>query len=127
MLYWVLNFSAPMSPARLGTIAFVLGGVGAFAFIPWCAMYSEFLEDLSPALQATGWSFFQFMYRLFIAISGPIIVAVAHRYGWGTWMWEPVVGTALFIVSLLMIPGHWRPVTAVTPAAQPAPQPAGGR
>lgn len=120
MWYWVTNFEPPMSTAKLSWIAFVLGGVGAFAFIPWCALYSEYLEDLSPTLQATGWSFFQFVYRIFIAASGPIILAVAHRYGWGTWMWEPLVGTGLFVVSLLIIPGYWRPAVITVPTAQPA-------
>jgi hypothetical protein len=41
----------------------LLGGLVASAFIPWCALYSEYVEDLSPALQATGWSFFQLIRR----------------------------------------------------------------
>jgi OPA family glycerol-3-phosphate transporter-like MFS transporter len=127
LLFWVLNFHSTMSSGKLGTVTFVLGGAGAFAFIPWCALYSEYLEDLSPSLQATGWSFFQFVNRIYIALSGPVILIVAHRYGWGTWMWVPLTGTALFIVSLLVLPGRWRPPVTSAVTVRAAPVPAGGR
>jgi MFS family permease len=120
LLFWVMNFSPPISTLRLGAITFILGGVAASAFIPWCALYSEYLEDLSPTLQATGWSFFQFMYRVLIAISGPVILIVARDYGWGTWMWVTVAGTALFTLSLFLIGGEHRAVSATQAATAPA-------
>lgn len=115
LFWWVGNFDQPISTLKLGTITLLLGGITASAFIPWCALYSEYVEDLSPALQATGWSFFQMIYRTWIAISGPLLIAVAHRYGWGTWMWVTVGGTALFVVSLFVVRGYWKP--AVSPAS----------
>ena len=128
LLWWVLNFDAEWSTQRLGTMTLLLGGFAASAFIPWCALYSEYLEDLSPALQATGWSFFQMVYRVFIAISGPLLLSIAAHHGWVSWMWVTVGGVAVFGISLLIVPGHWKPATAAGDrAGQGAPAHAAGR
>lgn len=127
LFWWVKNFFPPLPPAETGLIALVLGGVLASAYIPWCAYFSEFLEDLSPAIQATGWSFFQMVYRTWIAFSAPLLLWVAAHYGWQTWMWVTVVGGALFIASNLAVRGHWRPAgSPVVSGMQPA-HAAGGR
>lgn len=127
LFWWVKNFFPPLPAAETGIIALILGGVLASAFIPWCAYYSEFLEDLSPAIQATGWSFFQMVYRTWIAFSAPLLVWVAARYGWQTWMWVTVAGGVLFIVSNLAVRGHWRPARSVVSGLQQSAQAAGGR
>jgi hypothetical protein len=46
--------------------------------------FSETLEDVSPALQATGWAFFGFIARGGVAISAPIILTIAVHPGWDT-------------------------------------------
>lgn len=121
LLWWVRNFFPPLSPRALGAITLILGATLASAYIPWCAFFSEYLEDLSPALQATGWSFFQMVYRTWIAISGPLLLWVAAHYGWDTWMWAMVAGTVIFLLSQLAVRGHWRPATAAAlEAGQPA-------
>lgn len=106
----------------------VLGGLTALAFIPFCAQYSELVEDISPALQATGWSFFQLIYRGWIAISGPILLAVAAHYGWVSWMWVTVIGAGLFVLASLAVRGGWLPAKAgqsageqAAPTARPSP------
>ncbi|MBF6559293.1 MAG: MFS transporter [Candidatus Binataceae bacterium] len=126
LLWWVRNFFPPLSPAGLGLITLTLGAVLASAYIPWCAFYSEFLEDLSPALQATGWSFFQMIYRTWVAFSGPLLLWVAAHYGWNTWMWATVFGAAIFVVSQLAVRGHWRPETAAAPVRGAPAHAAGG-
>ena len=63
LVWWTRNFYPPLSANALSWVMLLLGGLVASAFIPWCALYSEYVEDLSPALQATGWSFFQLIRR----------------------------------------------------------------
>ncbi len=116
LVWWARNFLPPLSPSALGKITLILGATLASAYIPWCAFFSEYLEDLSPALQATGWSFFQMIYRTWIAFSGPLLLWVAARYGWDKWMWVMVAGTVLFLLSQLAVRGHWRPATMAAPA-----------
>jgi OPA family glycerol-3-phosphate transporter-like MFS transporter len=110
LIWWIGTFSNPLPPFQLSAVMFVLGGLVAFGFIPWCAQYSELLEDISPALQASGWSFFQLIYRGWIAISGPLVAVVSSRYGWAAWMWVAVAGMAMLIPAMLAIPGGWLPV-----------------
>jgi MFS family permease len=128
LVWWLRNFYPPLSQNALGWVTLILGGITASAFIPWCALYSEYLEDLSPALQATGWSFFQMGYRLWIVISGLILPYVTRIYGWRVWMELMVVAVLMFMGSLLMLRGYWRPATAGERAGQGAPaHAAGGR
>jgi MFS family permease len=146
LVWWEQNFYPPLSASALGWVTLILGGVAASAFIPWCALYSEYVEDLSPALQATGWSFFQLIYRSWVAFSAPILIAVtghiatheaiAHHLvkpdsrawsiGWGTWLNVMMTGTGLFLLSLLALRGYWKPATSTQPATQ-AIHAAGGR
>jgi sugar phosphate permease len=116
LLWWDRNFFPPLSPISVGRVTLLLGAITAAAFIPWCALYSEYVEDLSAALQATGWSFFQLIYRTWIAFSGPLLLAVAAHYGWERWIEVMAVGLALFVVSLFMVRGYWKPATASAPA-----------
>ena len=148
LVWWASNFYPPLSPAGVGIITLLAGGIVASAFIPWCALYSEFIEDISPALQATGWSFFQLIFRTWVAFSAPLLTwltahiarreAVANHLsvpdmrawsiGWGTWLDVMVVGTVIFVTSLFIVRGGWKPVIASSAAPQGAPaHAAGGR
>jgi MFS family permease len=128
LVWWIGTFSNPLPPFQLATMMFVLGGLVAFAFIPWCAQYSELLEDISPALQASGWSFFQLIYLGWIAISGTIVTHVSHRYGWAAWMWVAAAGMAMLIPAMLSVRGGWLPAKAgqgsdghAAPTVRPSP------
>jgi len=128
LVWWLRNFYPPLSHIQLASVTLILGGVSASAFIPWCALYSEYLEDLSPSLQATGWSFFQMSYRLWIVVSGLMLPYVTRVYGWRVWMELMVVAVLMFIGSLLMLRGYWRPVSAGEQPGHGAPAHAvGGR
>jgi OPA family glycerol-3-phosphate transporter-like MFS transporter len=128
LTWWELNFFPPLSPSSLGWLTLILGGILAAAFIPWCALYSEYVEDISPSLQATGWSFFQLIYRTWVAFSGPLLLWVAAHYGWASWMWATVFGTALFLASMFILRGYWKPATSEqTAVAHGAPAHAAGR
>ncbi|MGH7987798.1 MAG: MFS transporter [Candidatus Binataceae bacterium] len=121
LVWWLFHFMPPLAPAALSVVTILLGGLTAFAFIPWCALYSEYVEDISAALQATGWSFFQMIYRIWIAFSAPLLLWVAATYGWRTWMFWDFIATILYLVSLIVVPGYWkRAKAAVGQGAEPA-------
>ena len=141
VVWWTRNFYPPLSASALSWVMLILGGLVACAFIPWCALYSEYVEDLSPALQATGWSFFQLIRRSWGAFFAPVLAtvtfhiahseAIAHRLtkpdtrawsiGWATWMDVIIAGTALWVLSLFALRGFWKPATASQAAAHSAP------
>jgi hypothetical protein len=80
LVWWTRHFYPPLSANALAGVTILLGAIAAAAFIPWTALYSEFVEDISPALQATGWSFFQLIYRTWVAFSAPLLTAVTAHY-----------------------------------------------
>ena len=128
LVWWLRNFDPPLSRSALEWVTLLLGGMAASAFIPWAALYSEYLEDLSPSLQATGWSFFQMAYRLWIVISGLLIPYVTRVYGWEVWMDLMVITVIIFMGSLLMLRGRWRPALSGDPSVHGTPaHAAGGR
>jgi MFS family permease len=132
LFWWTRHFYPPLSATALTWVTLVLGGIAASAFIPWTALYSEYVEDISPALQATGWSFFQLIYRTWVAFSAPVLTAVTAHYafseasahqlakpdlhawsiGWATWMEVIMAGTILFVCSLFALRGFWKPATS---------------
>jgi MFS family permease len=141
LFWWTSHFYPPLSANALTTVTLVLGGIAACAFIPWTALYSEYVEDISPALQATGWSFFQLIYRTWVAFSAPVLTAVTAHYalseavsrhlvkpdtrawniGWATWMDVIIAGTVLFVASLFALRGFWTPATSSQATGHGAP------
>ena len=51
-----LRRSLPRGPMKI--VATLLGCCLAILSVPWAAQYSEALEEISPAIQATGWAFY---------------------------------------------------------------------
>jgi MFS family permease len=147
IVWWTRNFYPPLSANALSWVMLLLGGLVAAAFIPWCALYSEYVEDLSPALQATGWSFFQMIRRVWGALFAPLLTtltfhiahseAIAHRLmkpdarawsiGWAAWMDVIIAATVLFVFSLFALRGFWKPAASSQTAGNgPMVQAAGG-
>jgi hypothetical protein len=98
-------------------VASLMGCFLAIAYVPWAAQFSEALEDVSPALQATGWAFFGLAARAWVAISAPLSLYVAVHYGWGEWVKVALGGMIIYIVAMAFTRGH----AAVEEHAQAAP------
>ena len=140
LVWWTRNFYPPLSAGTLGWVMLILGALVAWGFIPWCALYSEYVEDLSPALQATGWSFFQMIRRTWGAFFAPALTAVtlhiahseaiarrlttpdvrAWNIGWATWMDVIIAGAVLWVLSLFALRGFWKPAASSQAVAHPA-------
>lgn len=108
LVWWVPSFTGTGLPrSEMAIVAAVLGGFLAIGYVPWAAHFSETLEEVSPALQATGWAFFQMIDRCWIAVSGPVVVLVSSRWGWATWTWAMAAGIAIFLIAELSVRGRW--------------------
>lgn len=94
--------------------------------VPWVAQYSEALEEISPALQATGWAFYGLATRAWIAISVPLMLVVAVKYGWAVWIKFALVAFVIFGIAMLFTHPTTVPTRAVAakPKAKPEPRPA---
>lgn len=118
--WWAGTFSHPLSLAGLGTVNLLVGGLWSLTYIPWAAFYSEYLEDVAPALQATGWSFLQIVFRFWLASAVFLQPIVAQHFGWVTWVWFVALAVGVYAASLIVVPGYWGRTTrtaGLSPAA----------
>jgi hypothetical protein len=44
VVWWTRNFYPPLSASALSWVMLILGGLVASVFVPWCALYSEYVE-----------------------------------------------------------------------------------
>jgi hypothetical protein len=52
-------------------------------------------------LQATGWAFYGLVSRGWVAISAPLMIAIAARYGWASWMKFSLGAMLLYAVATI--------------------------
>lgn len=121
MAWWIPTFGHGLSRATTIVVASALGGFLAIGYVPWAAEFSETLEDISPALQATGWAFFGLVARGWIAISAPLMLYVASRSGWDHWMWVCLGGVAIYALVMCSVRGRWLPAASALAPAPPQP------
>ncbi|HLX38162.1 MAG TPA: MFS transporter [Candidatus Binataceae bacterium] len=117
LIWWIPSFGHHMPNGEMKIVATLLGSFLAIGYVPWAAQFSETLEDVSPALQATGWAFFGFVARAWVAISAPMALTVASHSGWAKWVKVAIAGMIVYIVAMLLTRPH-RSVHTVT-VAQP--------
>jgi MFS family permease len=116
MAWWIPTFGRQLPELTLAMVASLMGCFLAIAYVPWAAQFSETLEDISPALQATGWAFFGLVARAWVAISAPLSLYVAVHYGWGQWVKVALVGMVIYVIAMAFSRGH----AAVEEHRQPA-------
>jgi MFS family permease len=119
MAWWIPTFGRQLPELTLAIVASLMGCFLAIAYVPWAAQFSETLEDISPALQATGWAFFGLVARGWVAISAPLSLYVAVHYGWGEWVKVAMVGMVIYVIAMAFSRGH----AVVEEHAHPAPAP----
>jgi hypothetical protein len=105
-------------------VATTLGCCLAILTVPWAAQYSESLEEISPALQATGWAFYGLATRGYLALSMPIMVIVAGKYGWPAWMKFSLCAYVFYGIAMCFTHPGKAPAraTSPTPKAETKPQ-----
>ncbi len=123
---WVPMFGHTPPERTLALVATLMGCFLAIAYVPWAAQFSEALEDVSPALQATGWAFFGLVARGWVAISAPLSLYVAVHHGWGLWVEVSFVGMVLYVIAMVLTRPH-AAVEVASGAAEARVQQAAGR
>lgn len=118
LVWWVPCFTHGGLPrGEMALVASLLGGFLAIGYVPWAAHFSETLEEVSPALQATGWALFGLAVRVWGGASAPLSLWVAKHYGWQAWIKVSIAGLVIYIISLLITRGIHHEVAA-EPGAQ---------
>jgi sugar phosphate permease len=102
LVWWIPTFGVALSRHVMIVVATLLGCLLAVVAVPWAAQYSETLEDASPALQATGWAFYGLVARIWVAISAPLMLVLAGRYGWAAWMKVSLAAMVLYALAMML-------------------------
>jgi OPA family glycerol-3-phosphate transporter-like MFS transporter len=122
LVWWIPTFGETLPRSTMTIVATVLGCCLAIYSVPWTAQYSEMLEEISPALQATGWAFYGLIARGWVAISAPLMLTIAVRYGWAAWMKFALAAFVFFAFAMVFT--HPSAVPAGRVATKPKPHPA---
>ena len=121
LVWWIPTFGEALPRSTMTIVATVLGCFLAIATVPWAAQYSEALEEISPALQATGWAFYGLATRGWVAISAPLMLTVAVHYGWAAWMKFSLAAFVFYGIAMLFTHPSAVPSREVSSKAKPHP------
>jgi len=105
MGWWIPMFGHRPDERTLALVATMMGCLLAIAYVPWAAQFSETLEDISPALQATGWAFFGLVTRAAGAVQAPLSLYVATHDGWGSWVKVAMCGMVVYVIAMALSRG----------------------
>ncbi len=122
LVWWIPTFGEALPRSTMRIVATLLGCCLAVLTVPWAAQYSEALEEISPAIQATGWAFYGLATRGWLALSVPIMVMVASKYGWAAWLKFCFLAFVIFGVGICFThPAKAASRATAKPKAKPQP------
>ncbi|HEU5227780.1 MAG TPA: MFS transporter [Ktedonobacteraceae bacterium] len=85
----------------------------AIGYVTWMAAYTETVEDINPALVATGLAVEGFILRLVVVLStlafSFVVSNQADGSQWGIWWWVCIGGLIVFLPTIFVASGYWKP------------------
>lgn len=121
-ILFISRIGVPTSGPLMAVFLSLFGLSLAVGYVTWLALFTENLEEINPALVATGLSVQGAILRLVVVLStlGFVVVVVNPLDGaqWGTWWWVCAAGAAVFLPTIFTISGSWRPRSAAEAAVE---------
>ena len=116
IIFFISRIGQPTSATLMGVICALLGLTGPVAYVGWMAGYTETIEDVNPALVATGIAVWGFVVRAVVVISSLafsfVVVNIQVGSQWATWWWVCIAGGILFLPTVFLTSGYWSPARA---------------
>jgi MFS family permease len=112
-LLFISRIGQPTSAGLMTVLLVLIGICLSISYVTWMAGYTETVEDINPALVATGLAVWGFILRWVVVISTlalPIVVGAGQ--GWGTWWWVCIAGQVVFLPTIIATAGYWNPARA---------------
>ena len=116
ILLFISRIGQPTSPLLMGIIFALFGFTGPIAYVGWMAGYTETIEDINPALVATGIAVWGFLIRWVVVLStlafSFVVVNIKNPAQWATWWWVCIAGVIVFLPTAFLTSGYWSPARA---------------
>lgn len=115
-IIFISRIGQPTSATFMGTLLGLSALTGPIAYVTWMAAYTETLEEVNPALVATGIAVWGFIVRIVVLLStlgfGFVVTNVLNPAQWSAWWWVGVAGYVIFLPTVLLTSGPWSPARA---------------
>jgi sugar phosphate permease len=115
-LLFISRIGVPTSAALMAVFLSLFGITLAVGYVTWMAAYTETIEDINPALVATGMAVEGFILRSIVVLSTlAFSFTVTNQLDgqqWATWWWICLGGLVVFIPTIFVASGYWRTAQA---------------
>lgn len=115
-IVFITRIGQPTSAAFMGTLLGLSALTGPVAYVAWMAAFTETVEEVNPALVATGIAVWGFIIRVVVVLStlgfGLVVSNVLDAGQWATWWWVGIGGYLLFLPTVRLNTGQWSPARA---------------
>jgi MFS family permease len=112
-LLFISRVGVPTGSALMTVFLSLFGITLAVGYVTWMAAYTETVEDINPALVATGMAVEGFILRLVVVLSTLAFSFVVRNQfdgqQWATWWWVCIAGLVVFIPTIFVVSGSWKP------------------
>ncbi|HLZ56680.1 MAG TPA: MFS transporter [Ktedonosporobacter sp.] len=115
-LLFISRIGVPTDAVLMAIFLSLFGITIATSYVTWMAGYTESVENVNPALVATGLAVWGFILRLIVVLSSfsftLVVGAGTSGQSWATWWWVCIAGMVLFVPTILTLAGFWNPSRA---------------
>lgn len=112
-IIFISRIGQPTSPVVMGVLLGLSALAGPIAYVTWMAAFTETLEEVNPALVATGIAVWGFIVRIVVVLStlgfGFVVMDVTNPTQWAIWWWVGVGGLVAFLPTVTLNTGYWSP------------------
>jgi MFS family permease len=112
-LLFISRIGVPTVASLMAIFLSLFGITLAVGYVTWMAAYTETVEDINPALVGTGLALQGAILRLIVVLSTlafSFVVRDQHNgLQWATWWWICIAGLIVFIPTIFVASGSWKP------------------
>ncbi|EFH85546.1 MFS transporter [Ktedonobacter racemifer] len=125
-LLFISRIGVPTDATLMAVFLSLFGITLAIGYVTWMAAYTETIEDINPALVATGMAVEGFILRMVVVLSTLAFSFVVRNQldgqQWATWWWVCIAGLVVFVPTIFVVSGYWRPASVRTAIRQREPE-----
>jgi MFS family permease len=111
-ILFISRIGVPTSSGLMIVFLSLFGITMAVGYVTWMAAYTETIEDINPALIATGMAVEGFILRMVVVLStlafSFIVTNAQNGSQWATWWWVCIGGLIVFLPTIFVVSGYWR-------------------